>query len=152
MRDLDFVDVATSVLKRVPNAVVLAVGVRPDERWEAAAAKVGNRLRAVGIRDDVERFHEIADLYVEGFPLGSTTALLEAGLAGIPLVFRLPRTARHRSVPTGWRSTTYWNGRQAHTRKGLSSWPRTSKAAARSAIPSADPSASTTRVGGGSAT
>ena len=30
--------------------------------------------------------HEAADIYVEGFPFGTTTALLEAGIKGIPVV------------------------------------------------------------------
>lgn len=36
-------------------------------------------------------FHEAADIYLEGFPVGSPTALLEVGLLSIPCV-RAPRT------------------------------------------------------------
>ena len=34
----------------------------------------------------MSRSHRAADLYIEGFPFGSTTALLEAGLARMPVV------------------------------------------------------------------
>lgn len=83
---LDFVEVAERVLRRARDAVLLALGATADDRWRDAARRTGGRLVPLGIRNDVEAFHEIADLYVEGFPFGSTTALLEAGLAGVPVV------------------------------------------------------------------
>ena len=41
---------------------------------------------ALGVQEDLSPFHAMADIYLEGFPFGSLTALLEAGLSGLPCV------------------------------------------------------------------
>jgi glycosyltransferase involved in cell wall biosynthesis len=84
----DFVAALEGVLHNVPDAVLLAAGVTPDERWLAACARTQGRLRAIGpvSHSRVSELHAIADVYVEGFPFGTTTALLEAGLQGLPAV------------------------------------------------------------------
>jgi glycosyltransferase involved in cell wall biosynthesis len=85
---LNFIEACEDILKEVPEAFVVAVGPEEDRRWRAARERSGSRLRAVGrqSRSQVAVFHQAADLYIEGFPFGSTTALLEAGLRGIPVV------------------------------------------------------------------
>jgi len=88
MKGLDFVQSIERVLNRVPNAVLLAVGLTGDQRWIQAAGRTGGRIRTLGVvsKAELSRIHDVADVYVEGFPFGSTTALLEAGLRGVPVV------------------------------------------------------------------
>src|SRR5262249_12355580 len=67
--------------------VLLAVGFDGDQRWKDASARVGNRIRTLGTVPHAQllKVQDAADLYVEAFPFGTTTSLLEAGLKGIPL-------------------------------------------------------------------
>jgi hypothetical protein len=37
-------------------------------------------------REALDRIHDATDIYIEGFPFGTTTSLLEAGLKAIPVV------------------------------------------------------------------
>ena len=83
---LDFTKVCEALLSRSRELVVVAVGVTGDERWKRVSEAFGGRLKAVGKQRNVDEFRAAADLYIEGFPFGSTTALLEAGLAGMPVV------------------------------------------------------------------
>lgn len=85
---LDFVETCEEILRRVPQAVVAVVGAAEDARWGAARERTAGRLRAYGRqpRARVALFRRAADLYVEGFPFGSTTALLEAAMQGLPVV------------------------------------------------------------------
>lgn len=85
---LDFLAACEEILRRVPQAHLLAVGFRPDDRWQAASDRMASRIRAVGLLSPsgVATVHEAADIYIEGFPFGTTTALLEAGLAAMPVV------------------------------------------------------------------
>ncbi len=85
---LDFIATCEDILSSVPEAFVVAVGPKPNERWNLASERTGSRLRAVGIlpRPEVSLYHQAADIFVEGFPFGTTTALLEAGLQGIAVV------------------------------------------------------------------
>lgn len=87
---LDFLDAAAAILRACPQAHVVAVGPREDARWMAVRESSGQRLRAAGPQLDLGPFQEAADIYLEGFPVGSPTALLEVGLLGIPCV-RAPR-------------------------------------------------------------
>jgi len=81
-----FVDAILPVIERHPAAVLLAVGPEGDSSWEAAKTMSGDRIRACGRRDDVERFFAAADVYLDSFPIGSITAVLEAALHGLPIV------------------------------------------------------------------
>lgn len=82
----DFLEVARTIVTRRPNVHLLAVGVLEDDQWREARTVTGGRIRAVGVQLDVTPFHAAADVYVEGFPVGSMTALLEAARQGLPCV------------------------------------------------------------------
>jgi hypothetical protein len=89
---LDFLDAAAAMLRARPRAHLLAVGPREDARWRALREATGGRACAAGPRHDLGLFHSAADIYLEGFPIGSPTAFLEAGLRGLPCV-RAPADA-----------------------------------------------------------
>jgi hypothetical protein len=85
--DLDFTEVWTDILDSEPNAELIAVGFEGDQRWKNASLRVGNRIRTLGTMPNA-RLQELitaADIYVEAFPFGTTTSLLEAGLKGVPV-------------------------------------------------------------------
>jgi hypothetical protein len=83
---LDFLGAAAAILRARPRAHLLAVGPREDARWRALRDASGRRALATGPRHDLALFHAAADVYLEGFPIGSPTAFLEAGLRGLPCV------------------------------------------------------------------
>jgi len=85
--DADFWACARQILERVQNGIIMAVGPYPhDPAIVRCASLTGGRLLAFGIRADLPLFHEAADLYLEGFPFGSLTAMLEAAAAGLAVV------------------------------------------------------------------
>ncbi len=71
---------------REQGVTVLVVGPEAQGRWAAEEARSGGRLRALGRRTDLSLFHQAADVYVDSFPFGSATSLLEAGLYGVPVL------------------------------------------------------------------
>jgi len=84
---LDFTLTALALLARIPNSHLIAVGPEPTEaRWAQAMAQAPGRIHALGYVADLPPVHACADIYLEGFPFGSATALLEAGLSGLPVV------------------------------------------------------------------
>lgn len=82
---LDFVEVARSIFASCPEARMFVVGVTP-EHWKRAKEATQGRLMPIGRQPDLSLYHAAADVYLEGFPFGSTTALLEVGALGIPCV------------------------------------------------------------------
>jgi len=86
MRGLNFVDTAQKILRQCPEAIMVAVGLNNEGDWKAAAEASGGRLLALVRQPDAIPYSKSADVYVEGFPAGSLTALLEAGESGIPCV------------------------------------------------------------------
>jgi hypothetical protein len=89
----DFVSIMERLLRRNPNVVLFAIGPRQDKRWAEASARVGGRIKAMGRLSwsELHAFYACADIYVEGFPVGGLTAMLEAGVRGIPIVgLRIP--------------------------------------------------------------
>ncbi len=90
---LDFLAMTRRLLSALPDAYLVAVGPgRDSPGWEEAVRAVGGRLIPVGSQYPVTGYHAIADIYLEGFPFDSATALLEAALAGLPAV-RIPACA-----------------------------------------------------------
>jgi hypothetical protein len=61
--------------------------------WQAVSQRTGGRLMPIGNQSGLGRFHAAADVYLEGMPAGSLTALLEVCLAGVPCV-RSPARVR----------------------------------------------------------
>jgi hypothetical protein len=91
--DLDFVSMAQTLLTRLPEAYLVAVGPSAqDADWKAAVRKFASRLIPVGEQHPATSYHPAADIYLEGFPFDSHTALLEAAVSGLPVV-RIPATA-----------------------------------------------------------
>jgi hypothetical protein len=91
--DLDFLATARRLLATLPDSHLVAIG--PDANsagWPALSRDFETRVHAVGEQRYLPPYHAAADIYLEGFPFGSMTALLEAALTGLPFV-RLPRTA-----------------------------------------------------------
>lgn len=85
--DVNFIETACRLLNKVPDAYLIAVGPAIDQvDWQAARELTGGRLMAVGSKQELNGYFAAANVYIEGFPFGSLTALLEAGLAGLPCV------------------------------------------------------------------
>jgi len=89
---LNFFGAAELILQACPNAVLVAVGPTEDKYWQRLRKSTNGRVLALGLQTDLKKFHDAADLYIEGFPFGSTTALLEAALQGLPCILA-PATA-----------------------------------------------------------
>jgi hypothetical protein len=86
--NLDFVEVCECILKELPDAYILAVGFDADSRWISASSRVESRIRALGTlsQSKLAIIQQATDIYIEGFPFGTTTSLLEAGIQGTPVV------------------------------------------------------------------
>jgi glycosyltransferase involved in cell wall biosynthesis len=84
---VDFFECARRILDRVPGGALIAVGPGPHEPLVARlSTDTDGRFKALGIRHDLPLFFDAADVYIEGFPFGSLTALLEAAAAGLAVV------------------------------------------------------------------
>lgn len=85
---INFFHAVGTVLKAHKKAYLIAVGQAPDVHWIGLEKEIEGRLLMVGKKQHSEMsvYFAASDLYLEGFPFGSTTALLEAGLMGIPCV------------------------------------------------------------------
>lgn len=88
---IDFLEAASAVLRARPDAHLVAVGPTDDERWAAVREATTGRVLTAGHQFDLRPYHDAADVYLEGFPIGSPTSLLEVGQTGTPCV-RAPRS------------------------------------------------------------
>jgi hypothetical protein len=96
---LDFAATIARILEAIPDSVLVAVGPDPgDPAWRRLAARTPGRVVAVGPDADLAPWHAAADLYLEGFPIGSYTALLEVALAERAFV-RKPLLAPTSALP-----------------------------------------------------
>jgi hypothetical protein len=92
LRGSSFGEAALQISRSMPGAFIVAVGPRPEGQWADLRRRSGGNIMAVGAKTHLEEYFEAADIYLEGFPMGSLTALLEAGAAGLPFV-RAPMTS-----------------------------------------------------------
>lgn len=95
----NFATVLSDACLAIPRLRVGAIGPSPTGEWLHAQERTGGRLRALGVRQDLDALRAAADVYVDSFPLGSSTAALEAAAAGLP-VLSLPVWHRHFPLAT----------------------------------------------------
>jgi len=82
----DFVATTNKILDRHPSAHLYIVGESLKGIAPHLRCNVNERLHFVGSIDDPFLYRAAADVYLESFPFGSQTALLEAALNGLPVV------------------------------------------------------------------
>ena len=96
---LDFAATALRIIEALDDCILVAVGPSPeDPLWTELAERSADRIVAVGYDRDLAPWHAATDLYLESFPIGSYTALLEAGLAARAFV-RKPHLAPPSVLP-----------------------------------------------------
>ncbi len=83
---LDFYQTFRSFLQEHPSVWLLVAGPEPNAERAAFSRQVNGRILTPGCQTNLRNFYAAADIYVESFPFGSTTALLEAGVHGLPCV------------------------------------------------------------------
>lgn len=85
-----FFDTLARVLDANPRARLYVIGVGEEHAGMLAIAR-HNRMRLLGVMHDPSDYQSAADLYLEGFPFGSYTALLETAVRGVcPVVMYAP--------------------------------------------------------------
>ena len=82
----DFVATTNKILAREQSARAYVVGDTAAGIAPHLRCKPHDRLHFVGSLDDPSRYRAAADVYLESFPFGSNTALLEAAACGLPVV------------------------------------------------------------------
>jgi hypothetical protein len=85
----NFYRAAARILDRCPLARLFLVGVGWEEAVRQNGGAIHLRVNCVGPVSDPTVYQAAADVYLEGYPFGSQTALLEACLAGA-VVARAP--------------------------------------------------------------
>lgn len=82
----DFVATQGKILERHPGTGLYLVGESSGGIAPYLRRPPHKRLHFVGSMEDPSLYHAAADIYLESFPFGSQTALLEAALNGLPVV------------------------------------------------------------------
>ncbi len=82
----DFVTTVGRILDREPKSHLYVVGESLEGITPYLGCAVHERLHFVGEIGYPFIYQMAADIYLESFPYGSQTALLEAGLSGLPVV------------------------------------------------------------------
>jgi hypothetical protein len=89
-----YLDAVLPAVEANPRIVVRAVGPRPIGPWAAAEKASGGRIVALGEQSEVADYYAAADVYLDSFPVSSFTSMLEAGLAGVPVITRVDSRSR----------------------------------------------------------
>lgn len=77
-------DLHTRALDRCPELVVFVVGADATGRWERMRQVFPGRVFPLGIVPDPDLLYPAMDVYLDSFPITSSTSILEAAVAGLP--------------------------------------------------------------------
>ena len=77
---------SSRILERHAEAHLYLVGVREEDHVRSPGYVYHSRMHFVGPVPDATVYQRASDVYLEGFPFGSQTALLESVLPGVPCV------------------------------------------------------------------
>ena len=82
-----FIEVVAPVLRELPHLTVLAVGADPAETaWSAVQQELPGRVLVPGPQRDPSPYLDAADVYLDSFPFGSVTSMLEAATRDVPIL------------------------------------------------------------------
>ncbi len=82
-----FAEVVGPALRDLPGTVLAAVGPDPaDPSWAALARELPGPLLMPGVKRDPSLYLDAADLYLDSFPFGSITSMLEAASRDVPVL------------------------------------------------------------------
>lgn len=82
-----FPNTLSEILASHSNAIMVVIGPSPKEAvWEKAIRKANGKLLVCGALKEIDVYYKAADIYLEGFPIGSLTAALESALYGVPII------------------------------------------------------------------
>lgn len=84
--DYNFISLLREMIRLYENVEILVIGPADAGEWAQLKRESNGRIRALGIQYDLNLFHSAADIYLVSMPMGSMTAVLEAGALGIPAV------------------------------------------------------------------
>jgi hypothetical protein len=84
--DLDFLQSVRMILNKNTSTIICAIGLPNSGRWGRFSSD-NERFRPLGnVSDDLLLNYLLAsDIYLEGFPFSSLTAMLEAGICMLPI-------------------------------------------------------------------
>ncbi len=85
-----FLDLLTDELFENPSLVLLAVGPTARGQWLDLMKRLPGRVFAVGPVVHPFLYRQAADIYLDSFPLGSATSLLESALLETPVLAYTP--------------------------------------------------------------
>jgi Glycosyl transferases group 1 len=88
--DINFINIYLPLLEKYKQAVLVVVGSGYREEWSDATQQIDGRIIVHAEREDTALFYQAADIYIDSFPICSTTSLIEAGSYGVPLVTYFP--------------------------------------------------------------
>lgn len=81
-----YIDIMKKIIEDNKNTILIVIGPNNNGVWEKAYRETNGRILALGIKEDIDLYYEIADIYVDSYMIGSNTSALDAGLRGIPVV------------------------------------------------------------------
>lgn len=82
----NFFSTAEKILNRNREAHLYLVGLKAKDHAASSVLSNNDRVHFVGPVEDATFWQKAADVYLEGFPFGSQTAMLESVLPGVPCV------------------------------------------------------------------
>lgn len=118
----DFRKAVEAILNEGNDIHIFAIGLPISGIWKRQFESTGGRFHPTGIVDDqriLSDYYLAADVYLEGFPITSITALLDAGLYYLPIQsFRVPDApilscddvSTRNSVPFAYTEEDYASG------------------------------------------
>jgi predicted O-linked N-acetylglucosamine transferase (SPINDLY family) len=74
------------VMERHPNVYFIPLGLSDTDGLLPSGSVVRDRIRTLGFRTDVIRFMKMSDIYVDYFPSGGGSSLIEAMQVGLPII------------------------------------------------------------------
>lgn len=95
--EYNFYTLLREIIKRHQNIEILVVGPSDAGEWTQLKNESNGRIRAFTMQQDLNLFYSAADVYLDSIPFGSSTAALEAGALGIPVVGLATEIAMHLS-------------------------------------------------------
>ncbi len=86
VNDIDYCEIAKLLINNTEDTILIVVGPRDIGKWNTLSKITDGRVMPLGVKENIDEFYKMADLYLEPFMMASYTSRLDAILNGLPSI------------------------------------------------------------------
>ncbi|MDO7204858.1 hypothetical protein Q5M85_12615 [Paraclostridium bifermentans] len=81
---IDYCSVMKDVVNEFEDVILIVIGPKNEGKWRELNELTNDKVKVMGIQENIDEFYQMSDMYIESFVVGSFTSRLDAIKYNLP--------------------------------------------------------------------